>query len=544
MLRDAKLSTKLMAGFAIVALIVAIVGGFGWYGVSRMTGEVRLLITQTVPSVESILTIQEAVTAIKCYERTLLLPNLTQSRADRQLVQINESMGRAEEAIQIYNQLERSQEEDGYWSRFTSLWTQWRQDHTQFMNLYQQYSESPSQALLLSLVDFNLGKESDSLNPALAEIEKLVADNEIKLHEQEQSATALSRVVSIVVAVTGAAGIILAVILGWSLGRAITRRILVIVDSLGDASVQVAAASEQLSSAGQQVTTGVNELASSVEETSSTLEELASMVQQNAENTRQADSLAGRAQDTADKGSREMQEMMSAMSEIKRSSDQIAKIIKVVDEIAFQTNILALNAAVEAARVGDVGMGFAVVAEEVRNLAQRSAQAAKDTANIIESNIELSERGAEVSKRAAESLAEITLQTKKVNELMNEIAAASQEQSQGINQISMAVSQMEVATQQNAAGSEEAASAAEELASQAESMQEMVNDLVLLVKGVNSEETEGRMVKPPVNSRRPAVRSSGGGTALGKAAVNRQPTKGKARKPEEIIPLEDDTQGF
>lgn len=207
------------------------------------------------------------------------------------------------------------------------------------------------------------------------------------------------------------------------------------------------------------------------------------MVQQNTENTKQAALLAGQTKAFADKGNSEMVEMTTAMTEIKKSSNQIAKIIKVIDEIAFQTNLLALNAAVEAARAGEAGMGFAVVAEEVRNLAQRSAQAAKDTGEIIERNINLSDRGVEVSNKVGESLAEITIQAQKVNELMDEIAAASQEQAQGILQVNRAISQMENVTQENAATAEQSAASSEELSSQALALQDVVRRLLRLING-------------------------------------------------------------
>jgi methyl-accepting chemotaxis protein len=207
------------------------------------------------------------------------------------------------------------------------------------------------------------------------------------------------------------------------------------------------------------------------------------MLQQNTVNTNQAARLSEQAKESANKGNAEMQEMMNSIQEIKKSSDQIAKIIKVIDDIAFQTNILALNAAIEAARAGEAGMGFAVVAEEVRNLAQRSATAAKDTTAIIESNIELSTKGVCVAERVREALTDITTQAKKVNELMNEISAASQEQTQGIDQVNKAMIQVETVTQQNAANAEESASASEELNAQADSMRIIVRELSEIVNG-------------------------------------------------------------
>jgi len=338
-------------------------------------------------------------------------------------------------------------------------------------------------------------------------------------------------------------GLIIAVIIGSSLAYfiviGITKPINRIVDGLNDSAQQVTSASGQLSASSQQLAEGSAEQASAIEETSSTLEESASMVRQNTENTKQAALLAKQAKDSSVKGNNEMKNMMSSMEELKKSSDQIAKIIKVIDEIAFQTNILALNAAVEAARAGEAGQGFAVVAEEVRNLAQRSAQAAKDTAGIIESNIHLSEQGVSVSKQVNESLLEINTQSQKVSELLDEVAAASQEQAQGIAQINKAISQMEQVVQSNASTAEESASASEELTSQAENMKEIVNSLVSLVNGANAihEHAQLALTHRTVEKRRPLATAA----ATKKIAAKRDT---KVVTPEDVIPLEDDTAGF
>ena len=353
----------------------------------------------------------------------------------------------------------------------------------------------------------------------------------IKVDQAEALAVAIQmRTVMIIIAVVASAIIAL---VGWQFSRSITKPILSAVAGLGEGSQQVASASGQLSAASQQLASANAQQAAAVQETSSTLEETSSMVLQNTENTRQAAGLSAQARDAAEKGNSEMQEMMSSMVELKKSSDQISKIIKVIDEIAFQTNILALNAAVEAARAGEAGMGFAVVAEEVRNLAQRSAQAAKDTAAIIETNIELSQRGVDGARRVGQSLGEIAVHAKKVNQLVDEVAAASQEQSQGIGQINKAISQVEQATQQNAASAEESASASEELSAQAATMQEIVQQLVGLVNGANAVHTT--MVTPVrrVEHRQPPVKS--------RAAY--KPLKSKVN-PEDVIPLDDDTKGF
>src|SRR5208282_2553948 len=202
----------------------------------------------------------------------------------------------------------------------------------------------------------------------------------------------------------------------------------------------------------------------------------------NGESASKTNELARQARAAGDRGALDIQTMSSAMDVIKASSDDIAKIIKTIDEIAFQTNILALNAAVEAARAGDAGLGFAVVADEVRNLAQRSAQAAKDTTAKIEGAISKTGQGVEISRKVADTLNEIVTKARQVDELAAEVAGASKEQIQGISQINTAVAQMDKVTQSNAASAEESAAAAEELNAQAESMRESVGKLLKLVE--------------------------------------------------------------
>jgi methyl-accepting chemotaxis protein len=268
---------------------------------------------------------------------------------------------------------------------------------------------------------------------------------------------------------------------GWRFRQTTTRELRGLARNLGDASSQVAAAATQVSVSSQSLAAGSGEQAASLEETTASLEEMAGMTKRNAENATNANQLANQARQAADNGAAGMQAMNTAMTDIKASSDDIAKIIKTIDEIAFQTNILALNAAVEAARAGEAGMGFAVVAEEVRNLAQRSAQAAKETAAKIEGAIGKTAQGVEISAKVAAGLAEIVEKVRRVDALVAEVASASREQSQGVDQINSAIVQMDKVVQTNAAAAEESAAAAEELNAQAAVLNDAVSDLQQLI---------------------------------------------------------------
>jgi len=317
--------------------------------------------------------------------------------------------------------------------------------------------------------------------------------------------------------------IILGSILAFIITRGITKPINRIIAGLTEGAEQVASASGQVSSASQSLAEGSTEQAAGLEETSSSLEEMASMTKQNADNASQANSLAGEARDSAEKGNEAMGRMSNAINEIQKSSDETAKIIKVIDEIAFQTNLLALNAAVEAARAGEAGKGFAVVAEEVRNLAMRSAEAAKNTASMIEESVKNSQNGVDIAGEVAKMLEDITGASRKVNDLIGEIAAASQEQSQGIDQVNTAMAQMDKVTQQNAANAEESASASEELTAQAEQMNGVVGELVALVGG--SSKNSGSTNNPASTTKKQLAHTDNAFHHIATTKTQKQPQK-------------------
>jgi len=342
--------------------------------------------------------------------------------------------------------------------------------------------------------------------------------------------------------------LVLSVLLSFVLVTGLNRVLKRVSSSLGDSAEQVSAAAGQVSAASQMLAQGSGEQAASIEETSSSLEEMASMTKRNAENAQKANDLARQTRAAADKGATDMQAMSTAMIAIKASSDDIAKIIKTIDEIAFQTNILALNAAVEAARAGEAGMGFAVVADEVRNLAQRSAQAAKETALKIEGAIGNSAQGVGISSKVAEALNEIVTKARQVDELASEVAGASREQTQGITQINSAVGQMDKVTQSNAASAEESAAAAQELNAQATVMKQSVSELLQLVGGAERIATApaGRPVSSAsaktAHSKAPVANLSAPARSNGHAPKVLAGSNGSGRKNE--IPMAGDFTEF
>jgi methyl-accepting chemotaxis protein len=299
------------------------------------------------------------------------------------------------------------------------------------------------------------------------------------------------------------AALVFGVVVGFYIIRSINKALGEISTHLTDGAAQTTASSTEVSTTSQSLAEGASEQAASLEETSASLEEITSMTKRNAESATQAKTLASETRAAAEEGSANMGTMKQAMDAIKDSSTNIAKIVKTIDEIAFQTNILALNAAVEAARAGEAGAGFAVVAEEVRSLAQRSATAAKETATLIEESVTRSGHGVEISGKVAQSFVAIVEKARSVDSLVGEIATASNEQSQGIGQVTTAVSQMDKVTQQNAASAEQSAAAAEELNAQSHLLHETVRQLETLVGTAGKRAVEVEHKKPEPAAGKP-----------------------------------------
>lgn len=476
-IKNLKIAQKLYVLITIASLLAFLIGMVGFFYVKKGADDMKTLYNDRVLPVSWLSTIKD---------------NINNIRIDIFQMAITSNFSRKKElSVDLTT---RKKQDDELWVKYEA--TKLDPFEVETLAKYKEkiisYRAVLKTAMNLALANKNQEslayfsshqKDADEVNNlanAISDYNVKVADD---LHNQSEKNAKAAFTILILTILAGLAAL---VTLGLMVTNMITKPIKSAIDNLNEGTNEVSAASSQVAAASQQLAEGTSEQASAIQETSSTLEETSSMVHQNRENTQQAATLARQAKDYAEKSHSEMEKMSTSMAELKNSSNEIGKIIKVIDEIAFQTNILSLNAAVEAARAGDAGKGFAVVAEEVRNLAQRSAQAAKDTTVIIESNIELSNHGVDIAQAVRSSVEEIGEQAKKVSDLLDEISVATNEQAQGVEQINKAVSQMEIVLSSNAQTAEEAAAASRTLSEQAINVKNIVGSLVVLVDGAEA----------------------------------------------------------
>jgi len=468
-------SRRIIVGFAIIVLITIALGVFALWRVTGLAEDIAYVADNSIPS---ILMLREAGNVSR--DNLILLLQMDPSSATDRNSELEQKIAantaRRDELIKSYEGLVSDDEDRRLFEEIKRARDAMTASRGRAIELLKENKAEEFRKVQQEEVVPDYEKYLKSIDLDVAYNDKLAKT----YADDGKSLAVLSvRLISIALVLVT----LLAIALAWIVIRSTNRALNNITANLDRGAVQTASAARQVSMASQTLASGASEQASSVEETSTSLEEMSSMIRATAENAEKAKGLASEARSVADTGSRTMTEMTHAMAAIDASSAEVAKIVKNIDEIAFQTNILALNAAVEAARAGEAGAGFAVVADEVRSLAQRSAAAAKETADKIEVAIANSRKGSQCTAKVEESLVQIAEKVSSTDSLVADIATAAREQAQGIEQINVAIAQLDKVSQSNSASAEESASAAEELDAQAETLKDQVVKLRQLVGG-------------------------------------------------------------
>jgi methyl-accepting chemotaxis protein len=538
MLKNAKLGTQLYSGFGIVLALMLIIGGVGWYALKTVNHDLQLIVNEY---------------NVKTAMANELIDNLNLiARAVRNVILLDNPDDMQQEKLRIEEARKNFQNAFG---TLKQMVTSDRGKELLAGIQTQEDAVKPITNKVLKLALNNQGKEAvEVLMKELRIPQRKLIENIATLIQYQESLTDQTAVqanrdyqaVLWTLIGIGISALVSGMLIAFGLTTRVTRTLHRVIDGLNESAEQVVSASGQIASGSQSLAEGSTEQAASLEETSSAIEQISGMTKQNAQHADQADSLMKATVSVMEEADTAMKELTRSMQEITQASEETSKIVKSIDEIAFQTNLLALNAAVEAARAGEAGAGFAVVADEVRNLAMRAAEAAKNTAGLIETTVRKIMDGSGMVLKTNSAFDKMAGSSANVAQLVAEIAAASREQAMGIEQMNRAIAEMEKVVQQNAANAEENAAASEEMNGQAAQMEMFVKDLIAIV-GVNGNSgnsngirqgaiatTSGKLaaLRPKLGREGSTGRNMGN---IGKRSLNRQ-----VKQPALLIPLDEE----
>lgn len=550
--RNLKISIRLFVSFIIVALISGVIGIVGIINIDKLNKADLQMYQKNVQPLDQLVTMAYDFGAIRSRVKDVLLSTKVEDMKQYEAQISDYSASFDKEINQFYKSILTQAGRTGT-DQLKSSKDKFMETAGQVIELNENNKHQEAMAMTYS----SLKTAQDNVEKALKNVSSLKSENAKETSENNNKTASTNRMITLVFMIVG---IILAVLLGIVIAQSISKPIKKLIkeadeisdgnlnvtinltskDEIGElaksfktmahrlnevlnniniSSNQVAIGSKQVSDSSISLSQGAAEQASSVEELTSSIEEISSQTKLNADNAKEADELSSTVKRNAKNGNEQMQQMLLSMEEINAASGSISKIIKVIDDIAFQTNILALNAAVEAARAGQHGKGFAVVAEEVRNLAARSASAAKETTEMIENSIKKVESGTKIANETAGALGEIVKGIGKVSEFINQISIASTEQASALQQINQGVIQVSQVVQENSATSEQSAAASEELAKQANILKEQVAQFKLKKMDFNLDGHSENDINPEVLSMLKAMNKSNG--AIKEAAVSK-----------------------
>ncbi|WP_413580735.1 methyl-accepting chemotaxis protein [Bdellovibrio sp. HCB288] len=478
-MRGMSLKSKLLfLTLALCGVSVAI-GVTSYLSLTSVSRDYGWIATKSMPKMDRLDQMNLNFRKIRINLRSLGLPNLPQDQVEQSIAGVLAAITDYEKQDELYKQLDFVPGQEEVYSHLEKAWGEFKNTGVEVLKL-QKSNSAEDQAKMLDIFFYECPKRAQAYAEAVADLSEFhrkTAETNVKIAETTRDQAIM---IIIMVMITGS---VFGCVLGYLVANSLSKSLNRISDNIFGAASETASGGSHLAAASSHLSTSATEAAASLEETVASIEELSSMVKMNTSHALEANTLSRTSHESAEKGTQEIQRLLSAMTDIAQGSKKIEEIISVIDDIAFQTNLLALNASVEAARAGEQGKGFAVVADAVRTLAHKSAESAKGINSLIKDNVAKSEHGAAIANNSEVVFKEILTSVKKVATLNEEIAAGSTQQAKGIEQISRTMNHLDQSTQGNAASSEQVAASSEQMSTQAQALNGIVTELQSLVHG-------------------------------------------------------------